>query len=190
MPFARPAAPRWRWRQPHRRLLRDRHPGLRLGCAARLQRRRLPEPLLLAGVVALVVLMAGFGTAFAVLANRGGSNPSGGVGSLPSPSPASSASPVASPTAAPTYGATTASNDGLSVPVPQGWAVANKDSETIVLSDPNGEGSVSLGSGPSSPAQTAQENKATIDNYLKSTYPDARACPSTAATRDRKSTRL
>jgi len=142
---------------------------------------RAPMMLIVAGVVALVVLMAGFGTAFAVLANRGGSNPSSGVGDLPSPSPASSASPVASPTATPTYGATTASNNGLSVPVPQGWAVASKDTESIVLSDPNGEGSVSLGSGPSSPAQTAQENKATIDNYLKSTYPDARACPNTAA---------
>jgi len=118
----------------------------------------------------------------AVLANRGGSNPSGGVGSLPSPSPASSASPVASPTAAPTYGATTASNDGLSVPVPQGWAVANKDSEAIVLTDPNSEGSVTAASGRSSPTQTAQDNKNTIDAYFKQNYPDARTCGGTTAT--------
>src|SRR2546423_10707573 len=84
---------------------------------------RAPMMLIVAGVVALVVLMAGFGTAFAVLANRGGSNPSRGVGSLPSPRPASSANPVASPTAAPPYGPTTAPNDRLSVPVAQGLGV-------------------------------------------------------------------
>src|SRR2546423_9887515 len=101
---------------------------------------RAPMMLIVAGVVAMVVLMAGFGTAFAVLANRGGSNPSSGVGDLPSPSPASSVSPVASPTATPTYGATTAANNGLSVPVPPGWAVASKGTRTIRLCGPNGAG--------------------------------------------------
>jgi hypothetical protein len=150
------------------------------GAAVRVH--RAPLMLIIAGVVALVVLMAGFGTAFAVLANRNGSSGSNaGIGDVPSPTPASSVSPVASPTSTPTYGATTASNNGLSVPVPAGWAVASKDNESIVLSDPNGEGSVSLGSGPSVPVQTAQENKNTIDSYLKKTYPDARACPNTSA---------
>jgi hypothetical protein len=145
---------------------------------------RTPWMLIIAGVVALVVLTAGFGTTFAVLGNRGGTNNAAGagVGDLPSPSPASTPSPIASPTATPTtLGSTTESNNGLSVPVPAGWSVASKDSESIVLADPSGQGSVSLGSGPSIPVQTAQDNKNTIDGYFKSKYPDARPCPNTSA---------
>jgi hypothetical protein len=140
---------------------------------------RTPWMLIIAGVVALVVLLGGFGTAFAVLASHGGNNTAGtGVGDVPSPTPAITPSPIASPTS--TTG-TTESNNGLTVPVPAGWSVASKDNESIVLSDPNGDGSVSLGSGPSVPAQTAQDNKTTVDNYLKSKYPDTRECPNTSA---------
>jgi hypothetical protein len=145
---------------------------------------RTPWMLIIAGVVALVVLMAGLGTAFAVLANRGSSNNTSftSVGDLPSPSPLGTPSPVASPTPTPTtLGATTESNDGLSVPVPQGWSVSSKDNESIVLSDPSGQGSVSLGSGQSLPVQTAQDNKNTVDGFFKSKYPDSRPCPNTSA---------
>jgi len=55
--------------------------------------------------------------------------------------------------------------------------VANKDSESIVLTDPNSEGSVTGASGGSSPAQTALQNKATLDSYFKQNYPDTRLCP-------------
>jgi hypothetical protein len=144
---------------------------------------RAPWMLIIAGVVALVVLMAGFGTAFAVLASRGGNTGSGTtVGDVPSPTPAITPSPIASPTSAPGGNGTTASNGGLTVPVPAGWAVAAQDNESIVLSDGGGEGSVSLGSGPSVPAQTAQDNKATVDSYFKTKYPDVRNCPNTAVT--------
>jgi hypothetical protein len=143
---------------------------------------RTPWMLIIAGVLALVVLMAGFGTVFALVANRGGNNGAGAsVGDLPSPTPAISPSPIASPTSTPNTSATTESNGGVSVPVPAGWSVAAKDNESIVLSDPNGQGSVTLGSGPSVPAQTAQDNKSTIDSYFKSKYPDTRDCPNTSA---------
>lgn len=142
---------------------------------------RTPWMLIIAGVVALVVLMAGFGTAFAVLASHGGASASGTtVGDVPSPTPAVTPSPVASPTNPPGAGGTE-SNGGLSVVVPTGWSVAAKDNESIVLADEGGQGSVSLGSGSSVPAQTAQENKATIDSYFKSKYPDVHDCPNTSA---------
>jgi len=143
---------------------------------------RTPWMLIIAAVVAVVVLLAGFGVVFSVLSSHGNGAASNGIGDVPSPTPETSPSAIASPTATPTtLGATTESNNGFTVPVPAGWSVANKDSETIVLTDPNGEGSVSIGSGPSVPAQTAQDNKNTIDSYFKSKYPDARPCPNTSA---------
>jgi len=141
------------------------------------QVHRTPWTLIIAGVVALLVLMAGCGTALAIIGNRNPSNTSGGgIADLPSPTPAGGTpSPVASPTATP-LGATTDSNDGVTVKVPAGWTVASKDNESIILTDPNSEGSVTLASGPSSPTQTAQQNKDTIDGYFKSKYPDTRNC--------------
>ena len=136
---------------------------------------RTPWMLIIAGVVALVVLMAGCGTALAILGNRASSTSGAGVGDVTSPTPGVTPSPIASPTF---LGATTESNDGLTVPKPAGWTVASKDNESIVLSDPSGEGSVTVASGPSSPVQTAQDNKSSIDAYFKSKYPDSRACPS------------
>jgi hypothetical protein len=137
--------------------------------------------LIIAAVVALVVLMAGCGTALAIIGNRASNNTSGStISDLPSPSPGTTPSPVASPIPTPSTnssGVVIESNDGLSMPVPAGWSVASKDSEAIVLSDPNGEGSVTAGSGGSSPVQTAGDNKNTIDGYFKTNYPDARLCP-------------
>ena len=143
---------------------------------------RTPWMLIIAGVVGLIVLMAGCGTALAVLGNRassGNNNTSGTtISDLPSPSPGVTPTPVASPTNP--SGGSSASNDGVLVPVPAGWTVANKDSESIVVTDPNSEGSVTAASGRSSPAQTALENKTTLDNYFKQNYPDARLCPGTS----------
>src|SRR5256885_3470889 len=144
---------------------------------------RTPWMLIIAGVVALVVLMAGCGTALAIIGNRSSNNTNGSSLSSPdvaSPSPGVMPSPIGSPTA--TSGAHTESNDGVTMPVPAGWSVANKDSEAIVLTDPNSEGSVTAASGRSSPTQTAQDNKNTIDAYFKQNYPDARTCGGTTAT--------
>ncbi len=113
---------------------------------------RTPWMLILAAVVALTILMAGCGTALAILGSRSTANNTGpGVGTeLPSPTPGVTPTPIASPTSAP-LGATTESNDGVSVKVPAQWSVANKDVESITLSDPNSEGTVTVASGPSSP---------------------------------------
>jgi len=131
---------------------------------------RTPWMLILAAVVALTILMAGCGTALAILGSRSTANNTGpGVGTeLPSPTPGVTPTPIASPTSAP-LGATTESNDGVSVKVPAQWSVANKDVESITLSDPNSEGTVTVASGPSSPPQSAQDNKNTVDTELKTT---------------------
>jgi hypothetical protein len=142
---------------------------------------RTPWMLIVAAVVALVVLMAGCGTALAILGSRGSPNTSGTtITDVPSPSPATTPSPVASPIPSPSInpsGVATESNDGVTMTVPAGWSVASRDSEAIVLTDPNGAGSVTAASGSSSPAQTAGDNKNTIEAYFKSNYPDTRLCP-------------
>lgn len=143
---------------------------------------RTPWMVIVAGVLALVILMAGCGTALAVLANRNGTASIGGsIGEVPSPTPATSPSPVASPTTTPKSPGVE-SNDGLSVTLPQGWTVDTKDSESMVLFDPNTEGDVTLASGVSLPAASAQDNMNEIDNQLKTKYPDTRPCPNTKTT--------
>src|SRR5882672_10480899 len=56
---------------------------------------RTPWVLIISGIVVLVLIMAGCGTAFAILGSRA-SNNQGGSGILPSPSPAGSPSPLPS----------------------------------------------------------------------------------------------
>src|SRR5712692_74343 len=141
---------------------------------------RTPWMLIIAGVVALLVVLAGTGTALAILGNRGSTNASGGgIADLPSPTTATTPSPVASPTTTST-GPKTESNDALTLTVPTGWSVNNKDAESITLLDPNSDGTVTVASGPSIPPQTAQNNKDTIDSQLTSQYPDTRECPNTS----------
>lgn len=141
---------------------------------------RTPWMVIIAGVVALVVLMAGCGTALAVIGSRTSVSVSGTVGDLPSPTPATSPSPVASPTTVPT-GPSTVSNDGVSLTLPLGWTVEDKDSEEIVVMDPDTQGDVEVASGASSPAASAQENLTEIINELKNKYPDTRTCSGTKA---------
>lgn len=139
-------------------------------------------PLLMAGVVGLIIVMAGCGTMLSLLGSGRAVTSAGGIGSgLPSPSPVGSPSPLVSPTA-PIYGSTTASNAGVAIPVPAGWTVSSKDAESITLSDPNGTGFMTVASGPSSPAATAQQNKVQLDEFFKSRYPDTKPCPNTTTT--------
>jgi len=143
---------------------------------------RTPWMLIIAGVVVLVLLMAGVGTALAIIGSRSPNNNTSGttITDVPSPSPVSSPSAVGSPIPTPSVnpsGVATESNDGVTMSVPPGWSVASKDSEAIVLTDPNGEGSVTAASGTSSPVQTAGDNKNEIESYFKTNYPDTRLCP-------------
>jgi hypothetical protein len=138
------------------------------------QVHRTPWTLIIAAVVVLVLLMAGCGTAIAVLGNRSNaSNPGGGI--LPSPSPAGTPSPVGSPTPSTTSGGSV-SNSGVAIVLPAGWTVTNKDDESITISNSNSTGSITIGSGPSNPAQTAQQNKDTLDKFFQSKYPDTKTC--------------
>ena len=140
---------------------------------------RTPWMLIIAGIVVLVLLMAGCGTAIALFGGRTSGNQ--GAGILPSPSPAGSPNPVASPTPTTTAGGT-ASNNGVAVTLPAGWTVVNKDDQTITITNPDNSGSISIGSGPSNPAQTAQQNKDTLDKFFQSKYPDVKTCPGTKTT--------
>ncbi len=146
---------------------------------------RTPWVLILSAVVGLIVIMGGCGTALAFLNNRNANqtNSSGIASDVPSPTPAGTPTPIvqASPTPA-SGGATTASNPTLSVTIPAGWTLANKDGETITLTNPNGDGVVTIGSGSSSPPQTAQQNKDTLVKFFTDKYPDTQTCPNSKVT--------
>ena len=144
---------------------------------------RTPWVIIISAVVGLVLVMGACGTALAFFSARNsGQTSSTGLGSgLPSPTPAGTPSPIVQGSPTPVGGAGKASNGSLSVTVPSGWLVANKDSETITLVDSGGD-SVTIGSGPSDPSQTAQQNKDTLDAYFKGKYPDTKTCPNTKVT--------
>ena len=141
---------------------------------------RTPWMLIIAAIVVLVLVMAGAGTAIAVLSNRTTSN-QGTSGILPSPSPAGTPSPVATPTPATTSGSTVA-NKGEILTLPPGWSVQNKDDQSIALTNPDGNGSVAVGSGASSPSQSAQQNKDQVDKFFQGKYPDTKACSGSKTT--------
>jgi hypothetical protein len=135
---------------------------------------RTPWILIVSAVVVLIVLMAGCGTAIALLGG-GKFTFSGGISGLPSPTPGVSPSPIAQPTLAP--GATSVSNDGVTVPLLSGWSLANKDAQSIGLLNPAGNGSLVVASGTLNPRQTAQQGKDAVDKVFAGKYPDARPCP-------------
>ena len=139
---------------------------------------RTPWVLIIAVVLVATVVMAGIGTALALLGNRGTETSNSAIADIPSPTAGLTPSPVASATTTTQTGLQ--SNDGFTVNVPGGWSIDSKDNETMLLTDPNGEGSVTVSSGASIPTQTAQNNKDTIDSSLKSKYPDTRECPNTS----------
>ena len=141
---------------------------------------RTPWMLIIAAIVVLVLVMAGVGTMIAVLSNRISSN-QGTSGILPSPSPAGSPSPVASPTPVTISGRTVA-NKGETLTLPAGWTVQSKDDQSIAITNPDGNGSISIGSGASGPAQTAQQNKDQVDKFFQGKYPDTKACPGSKTT--------
>ena len=139
---------------------------------------RTPWLLIVAVIVALVIVMGGVGTVLAfALGNH--STQSAGFNAVSTPSPAVSPSPGHSPSPEPTVqpSGNTATNDGLTVVIPAGWSVVNKDNETISLESPNGDGAITIGSGSSNPPATAQQNKAEMDKFFLQKYPDTKECP-------------
>lgn len=142
---------------------------------------RTPWTLIVSAVVALILIMAGAGTAIAIIGAHSNNAGSSGLNSqLPTPSPAGSPAPVGSPT--PVSSASTVSNNGLTMPLPSGWSVASNDSESITLVSPNSDGTLTAASGPSVPAMSAQANKDEIDKYFAGKYPDTHACPGSKTT--------
>ena len=105
-------------------------------------------------------------------------NDAGGVAyRCPSPSPAGSPSPMRI--------ADSARPHRHRLPRTTGWRSRcrragrwiDKDSESITLSNPNGDGSITIGSGPSSPRQTAQQNKDTVDKFFAEQVPGHQDLP-------------
>lgn len=142
---------------------------------------RTPWTMIIAAIVALVLVMVGAGTAIALLGNHPSTtNASSFTNQLPTPSPAGTPTPIGSPT--PIQSGSTASNDGLTLPLPAGWTVANRDSQSITIVNGDGNGTVTAASGASNPSVTAQGNKAEIDKYFASKYPDTKNCPNTSTT--------
>jgi hypothetical protein len=135
---------------------------------------RTPWTLIIAAIVVLVLLMAGCGTAIAVLGSRSSGN-NQGAAILPSPSPAGTPSPVGNPTPG-TTSSGTVSNAGVAFTLPSGWTVVNKDDQSITISNAGSTGSITIGSGASNPAQNAQQNKDTLDKFFQSKYPDTKTC--------------
>ena len=140
---------------------------------------RTPWVLILAAIFGLIVLMAGCGTAIALFNNRQAAGNTGIAADVPSPTPAGSPSPIASPT---TPTGPTASNVGLTLPVPAGWVVDSKDNEQITLADPSGAGVMTVASGQDNPGSTAEQEKNSINNEFTTKYPDMKPCPNTKTT--------
>jgi zinc-ribbon domain len=139
---------------------------------------RTPWVLIIAGVVGLVVLMAGCGTAIALF-NKA-ANVSGSINAdVPSPTPAGSPSPIASPTS---LSGPIASNDGVTISVPTGWVVDSKDTQQITLTDPSTAGVLTVVSAQSNPTSTAEEQKNSVDQGFASKYPDTKPCAGSKTT--------
>ena len=142
---------------------------------------RTPWVAIIAVVVVLVLVMAGVGTVLAVGFGHASNQAASDVKELSSPSPAGSPSPVPSPQ--PTVPSpTSASNAGVAVPLPDGWAVAAQDAESVTLVSPSGTGSITIASGSSTPPQNAQQNKDTIDAFFKQQFPDTKSCTGSKST--------
>jgi hypothetical protein len=145
---------------------------------------RTPWILIIGAIAALMVVMVGCGTALALIGHNAANQTNTTGISLPAvPSPSPAGSPGSSPSPSPaSTGVSTTSNTGESVAVPAGWVVQSKDNETIQLTNPNGDGSVTIGSGPSSPKQSVQQNKDTMDKFFTGQYPDTKNCPNSKTT--------
>ena len=151
---------------------------------------RAPWLLIIGAIVGLIVVMAGCGTAIALIVhNSANQTNSTGIRPplVPSPSPAGTPSPNQTPSSSPSpspasTSGTTTSNAGVSFIVPPGWTVDSKDDQGIVITNPNGDGSVAIASGPSSPTQSAQQNKDTLTAIYTKQYPDTKDCPGSKTT--------
>jgi hypothetical protein len=139
---------------------------------------RTPWVMIVAVVVGLVVIMAGCGTVLAFSGFGKKTQTGSGFNALTSPSPAGTPTPLPSPTGTPgSSGSET--NSSETVIIPKGWTVISKDDQSITLQSPSGDGSITIGSGPQSPPQNAQQDKSQLDAYFKQKFPDTKDCAGT-----------
>ncbi len=139
---------------------------------------RTPWVIIVAVVVGLIVIMAGCGTVLAFSGFGKKTSTGGSFTALSSPTPAGTPSPIPTPTGGATSSGTE-SNTAESVIVPKGWTVISKDDQSITLQSPKGDGSITVGSGPQSPPQNAQQDKSQLDSYFKQKFPDTKDCAGT-----------
>jgi len=140
---------------------------------------RTPWVVIISVVVVMVLVLSGIGTVLALTLGHKTSTGSSTFSSVSTPTPAVSPGQTPQPSTEPTQapGGQTVANDGETVVVPSGWTVLNKDADSISLQSPDGDGTLTVASGPFSPPQTAQQIKDQIDKELASKYPDAASCP-------------
>ena len=166
---------------------------------------RMQWTFIVSAVTLGVMLAAAGGTAIALIGSHTGGSMSfpGIAGAAPTPSPSpspagASPSPSGSPAPADSPAITILpspvistvpfapgplqSNSAESVPVPAGWSVNSQDSSTIILNDPSGYGSVTVGSGASNPRRTAEQYRDSIDAYFQARYADTNPCPNSTLT--------
>ncbi len=148
------------------------------GGAAQPPVHRTPWAIIAAVVVGLIVIMAGCGTVLAFSGLGRNTQTSGSFKSLATPTPAGTPTPIATPTGTPAASGFE-SNAGESVLVPRGWTVISKDAQSITLQSPSGDGSITVGSGPQSPPQNAEQDKSQLDTYFKQKFPDTKDCAGT-----------
>src|SRR6266513_3158833 len=116
---------------------------------------RTPWLVIIAVVVVLVLVMAGVGTVLAMGFARSGNQATSDIKQLSSPSPAGSPSPV--PSSSPTPAISTPSTASTTQPSGSGTVRPALEAEL----------GVEIGGGSSSPLQSAQQNKATVDAFFK-----------------------
>jgi hypothetical protein len=148
---------------------------------------RTPWVLIISIVVAVVLVLSGVGTVLAFALGSRHNTQSSPFSALSSPSPAVTPSPgdtpAPSPSAQPTGPGSgqTVTTSTVGVVVPSGWQVLNKDANSVTVQSPDGDGTLTVASGESSPPQTAQQIKDAIDKALVQHYPDAAPCPNSSS---------
>ena len=150
---------------------------------------RTPWMVIISIIVATVLVLGGVGTVLALTLGMHSNAQGSTFSSLSSPSPAQTLTPGTTPSPAPSPSSRPSSPSGgqsvvtstVTVAVPAGWQVLNKDDNSVTIESPDGDGTLTIGSGQQSPPQTAQQIKDAIDKALAQRYPDAAPCPSSSS---------
>ena len=152
------------------------------------QVHRTPWLLVVGIIVGLVLVMGACGVGIAIVVPKGNTNtnqtsgPKLGTPAPPaiksSPSPVGQASPSPKPTPGQSSGGQTVSVASLTVSVPSGFQVIDKNDNGVTVQTPKGDGVIQVQSGKLSNPTTEQQLQQAVLAYLKQKYPDANVCGS------------